>query len=342
MKQNLTLFVVLILMAGCVKTKTEEKTKEKTILVNTSKVEAVSESFSLKYSGSIEASQTIPLSFETTGTVNKIFIEVGDAVKKGQKLASIDNSNMQNIYNTMLAKFKQAQDAYDRLKVVHDEGSLPEIKWVEMESNYEQAKSALEMSKNNLEKCTMISPADGFIGRRNIEPGQSSIGISMAPIELVKIETVHIKISVPENEIGKIKMGMKATITISALGNKSYEGTITNVGVVADRFSRTYDVKIAVKNADLEMKPGMVCDVTLNTPTENELVIIPYSSVSKDTEGNTFVYLVSPDKRTVKKQIIEIGNYQSSGVEVLDGLALNQIIVVEGKEKLSDNSVISL
>ena len=117
---------------------------------------------------------------------------------------------------------------------------------------------------------------------------------------------------------------------------------ITNVGVVADRFSRTYDVKIAVKNSDLEMKPGMVCDVTLNTPTENELVIIPYSSVSKDTEGNTFVYLVSPDKKTVKKQIIEIGNYQSSGVEVLNGLTLNQTIVVEGKEKLSDNSVISL
>jgi membrane fusion protein, multidrug efflux system len=111
---------------------------------------------------------------------------------------------------------------------------------------------------------------------------------------------------------------------------------------VADQFSRTYEVKMAVNNANLEMKPGMVCDVILNTASEKQLIVVRNSAVSKDNEGNSFVYLVSPDNKSVKKQIIEVGNYQTSGIEVFSGLVANQTIVVEGKEKLSDNSLISL
>jgi len=114
------------------------------------------------------------------------------------------------------------------------------------------------------------------------------------------------------------------------------------VGVVADQFSRTYEVKMTVDNSNLEMKPGMVCDVIVNSSTEKQLVVVPYNAVSKDTEGNSFVYIISPDSKSVKKQIIKVGNYQDSGLEVLSGLITNQTIVVEGKEKLTDNCTISL
>jgi len=227
------------------------------------------------------------------------------------------------------------------MKQVYEKGSLSEVKWVEMETKMKQAESQMQISKNNLDKCNLYAPTSGIVGTRNIEPGQSSISIS-SPIELVKIETVSVKISVPENEIGKIKKGLTATFTISALDNKSFEGTITNVGVVADQFSRTYDVKMKVNNSNLEIKPGMVCDVILNTTTGKEMVLVPYNAVSKDTEGNSFVYVVSPNQKCVRKQIIKVGGYQSSGLEVINGLVINQTIVVEGKEKLSDNSLICL
>ena len=334
--------MIIALITGCGKVKTILVNPEKAVKVRTAKVTSAAGSYSLRYSGTIEASQTIPLSFQTAGTIEKIYIEVGDQVKKGQLLATTNISDMQNIYNVTLAKYGQAKDAYDRLKSVHDQGSLPEIKWVEMESNMEQAKSSLELSKNNLDKCNLRAPVDGIIGRRNISPGQSAIGASLAPIELVQIETVLVKISVPENEIGKITKGQNATFSVSALEGKQFEGFVVNVSPVADIMSRTYTVKISAKNLKYELKPGMVCDVILNLNREKVTLVVPYKAVSKDMDGNTFVFIVSPDGTRVIKQNVTVGNYCESGIEVLSGLTLGQVVVSAGCEKLTDNSLISL
>ena len=341
MKQNLFLFAILIAMASCQQKQEVVKKESASIRVKAQPVQTISGLSNLRYSGTVEAAQTIPLTFQSSGTVEQVLVQEGDVVRKGQLLAVVNKADNQSIYNSSLAMYEQAKDGYDRLKQVYDKGSLSEVKWVEMETNLKQAESQLQIAKNNLDKCNLYAPTSGIVGKRNIEPGQSAM-TSLSPIELVKIETVSVKISVPENEIGKIKKGMTATFTISALDNKNFEGTITNVGVVADQFSRTYEVKMTVNNSNLEMKPGMVCDVVLNTTTEKELVVVPYNSVSKDTEGNSFVYIVSADQKSVKKQIITVGDYQSSGVEVLSGLIANQTIVVEGKEKLLDNSLIIL
>ncbi len=341
MKKAFYLIVATTVMISCRHTD-EQANIEKRISVKTQKVELTKSANDLKYSGTIEASQTIPLTFQTSGIIERIYVETGDAVKKGQLLATVDKSDLQNIYNVSLAKYEQAKDAYDRLKSVHNKGSLSEIKWVEMSTNFEQAKSSMELSLNNLEKCNMRAPEDGIIGKRNIEPGQSAITSSFAPIELVKIETVLVKISVPENELNKIKKGLKANFSVSALSDKQFEGTITNISPVANTISRTYDVKISVRNTNLELKPGMVCDVILSLSTGKEMVLIPYNAVSTDSDGKPYVYVVSQDNKTVKKQIITTGNYQGSGIEVISGLVTGQTIVVEGKEKLSDNSLISL
>lgn len=341
MQKNLILFTILIAMTSCGQKQEPVKKEVVPIKVKVRAVTTMNGLSNLRYSGTVEASQTIPLTFQSSGIVEQVLVQEGDVVHKGQILAIVNKSDNQNIYNSSLAMYQQAKDAYDRMKQVYEKGSLSEVKWVEMETRLKQAESQMQISKDNLAKCNIYAPTNGIIGKRNIEPGQSSIS-SFAPIELVKIEIVSVKISVPENEIGKIKKGLNATFTISALENKSFEGIITNVGVVADQFSRTYEVKMTVNNSNLEMKPGMVCDVILNTATEKALVVVPNSAVSKDTEGNSFVYLVSPDNKSVKKQIIEAGNYQTSGIEVRSGLTAKQIIVVEGKEKLSDNSTISL
>jgi multidrug efflux pump subunit AcrA (membrane-fusion protein) len=334
--------ILATIVVSCGKTKPAASNPEKIVAVSTSRVTLAGETLLLRYSGTIEASQTIPLSFQTTGTVQKVYAEIGDVVKKGQLLATVDNADMHNIYNAALAKYLQAKDAWDRLKLVHDQGSLPEIKWVEMDTNLEQAKSSLEIAKNNLEKCNMRAPAYGIIGRRNIEPGQSVLGSSLSPIELVHIEIVNLKISVPENEISKIAKGQKASFLVSALDGKQFDGMVNNVSPVADVISRTYTVKITVKNPQLELKPGMVCDVTLNLDRKTASMLIPYKAVSKDSEGNAFVFVVSDDGKRVKKQNITVGSYHESGIEVLGGLAPDQQIVVGGKEKLSDNSLISL
>lgn len=332
--------MLLALMAGCTNTGKEEPKAELQTRVKTIAVKAVNEAMDLNYSGTVEAAQIIPLTFRTTGTVEKVLVEVGDPIQKGQLLAALDDSDLQSIYNTTLAKYQQAEDAYNRLKQVYDEGSLPEIKWVEMKSSFEQAKSALELAENNLDKCRLVAPVNGLVGRRNIEPGQSSINLAGAPIELVKIETVLVKISVPENEINRIREGQEASIAVSALGGKVFPGKVTNVSPVAEIISRTYSAKITVDNTGLELKPGMVCDVSLSLGETGSVLIVPKKSVSRESNGMTYVFLVNPASNTVSKKYVTVGNYMGSGIQILEGLNEGQVVVCEGGEKLSDNSKI--
>ncbi len=343
MKKLLAPAFIMVVFVGCSPRENHESIpKEKVVQVSTVEVKKENVITDFRYSGTIEAYQTIPLSFKTAGTVEKVFVEPGDKVTKGQLLASLDPTDSKNMHQITLAKYQQAKDAYDRLKTVHENGSLPEIKWVEMEANLEQAKSSLEISKNNLDKCNLYSPVNGVIGSRNIEPGMSSVSIGPAPLEIVDIRQIYVKISVPENEVTKIGKGMTARFTVSALNEKSFEGDITNISPVADRISRTYEAKIKVKNPEQLLKPGMVCDVKINRTSDKKMVLIPYQSVSKDNDNKPYVFIVDTDLKRVKKQFIIPGQYLETGLEVLSGLTEGQLIVLGGKEKLSDNTLISL
>ncbi len=340
MKKTILFTLTVLSLVGCNnKPKVDSPTSPQVVIAEVTKVKG---STDLHYSGSIEAFQTIPLTFQTTGTVLRVLVNAGDAVHKGQLLATVDKTDAQNMYELSNAKYKQAKDAYNRLKEVRDNGSLPEIKWVEMESNLQQAQSSVAIAKNNLNKSSLYSPDNGIIGKRNIEPGMASIGSVLAPLELIKIESVYVKIAVPENEISKIKKGLKAKFKVSALDNKMFEGMVTNVGVVADQISRTYEVKITLKNPGLLLKPGMVCDVNLGIATDKEILAVPYQAVDKDKDNNSFVYVVDQTRKIAKKRVVQIGDYQNDNIEVISGLTFGEKVVSAGNQKLSDNCKISL
>jgi membrane fusion protein, multidrug efflux system len=335
--------MIMISIMGCGKKESQAgKPGEKAIHVVTTEVKKEKVVSALRYSGTIEALQTIPLSFQSTGTVQSVLVDEGDEVRKGQLLATTDNTDSKNMYQIASSKYQQAKDAYDRLKTVYEKGSLAEVKWVEMETNLEQAKSSMEIAKSNLEKCNLYSPVSGVVGRRNIEPGMSALSIGTAPLEIVDIRQVFVKISVPENELSRVNKGMDAHFTVSALNDKEYVGKVKNISPVADKISRTYDLKIESQNPDRELKPGMVCDVKMTSGSEKESVLIPYQCILRESDNKLYVFVLDPVRKRVTKQQVSVGQYVGSDLEVLSGLSAGQIVVKEGKEKLTDNSLISL
>lgn len=335
--------MAMTLLVGCRGGKKQEDIlKDKVTKVSYSAVRQEKITVNLRYSGTIEQVQTIPLTFQTAGTVEKVLVECGDEVKQKQLLAYLDETDARNMYQIALAKFNQAKDAYDRLKKVHDEGSLPEIKWIEMETNLSQAKSSLDISNSNLDKCKLYAPVSGIVGRRNIEPGMSSLTITSVPLELVDIRKLYVKISVPENEITKMEKGMKAVCKVSALTDLEFEGKITNISPVADIISRTYEAKILIENPGKLLRPGMVCDVSLDKSSERNVILIPYQCVSVDNDNHQFVYVLDTLRKKVSTRIIKTGQYQGKDLEVHSGLTPGELIVSEGKEKLSNNCQIAL
>ncbi len=335
-------FLMASLLAGCAQPEQPGKGVARKIKVDTARVVLTTGGQELSYSGTVEASQTIPLNFRTSGTVEQVLVESGDMVRKGQVLATLDDSDLKNLHVTALAGFSQATDAYDRLKSVYEQGSLPEIKWVEMKTNLEKARATLGLATENLEKTKLVAPIDAMVGRRNIEPGQSSISLVQPPIELVRLEKVLVKIAVPENEINRISKGGKATVAVLALDGMVYSGAISNISPVAEMMSRTYTVKITIDNPRFEIKPGMVCDVTVATAKKQPALVVPYQAVMQDNDGRHYVFVVNPDNASVKKQQVSIRKYLGNGIVVTDGLSEGQTVVTGGNNQLSDNSLIEM
>ncbi len=333
------LIVPLIVTYSCHNKESQNKLESNSstapIKVEVQKVTNGASSNKLSYNGNVIPKKTIPLSFLIPGIVTKINVDEGDFVKKGQVLAILKNASFKNAYQGTQATQKQAQDAYNRLKTVHDKGSLPEIRWQDVKTKLEQAKSANQIALQNVANGTLKAPSDGFIGMRNLDIGETSI--PWDPVfNIVSIDEVYIRVSVPENEINKIKKEQMANITIPALGSQIYNGKVEKIGVVANPISKTYDIKILIPNSKMEIKPGMACDIAINISSENNIITIPYQCVIKDKEGESFVYVIDSQSKTAIKKHVQLGSFINNKIEIVSGLFEGDLVVTEGKQKLSN------
>ena len=335
------ILLLMFVLSACNDDRNVEKLKNQVVKVSVEIVGKVKVEESIAYSGTVEAAKTMPVSFLASGTVEKVYVNEGDQVKKGTLLAKINDKTYRESYDASLAALNRAKDAYKRLKPMFEKGNIPEIQFVEVETALKQARASSAIFEKNLKDCSLYSPGNGFVGTRSIEPGMN-VGPGIQGITVVNIDKIKIKAPIPENEIARIKSGQKAVIKIAALNNRKFEGIVDEVGVVAHPFAHTYDVKILVDNSDKKIKPGMVCFVNIISSNEDLTLAIPGSAISVDENGNRFVFVCSDNDSGVQKQIIKTGKILKDKIEVIKGLKEGNKVVISGHHKLSNNSKIKI
>ncbi len=331
------IFGSLLTWSGCSKSSGNDAASVPPVDVSTERITLADGSRALTYSGTIEESESIPLSFSVVGTVARVLVSEGDFVKKGQVLAVLNNETYGNSFAMAHASQTQAEDAYTRLAPMHKNGNLPEIKFVEVETGMQQARAAAAIAKKNLDDCNLRATTDGYIGKRSIDPGMSAVP-GFASITIVKIGRVFARVPVPETEIASVKKGAKGTVVIGALGSREYEGTVEEVGVSADPLAHSYKIKIGITNKDGNIKPGMICTAVLRQPSGSEMPIVPQQAVLVDEAGARFVYLIDEAKQTAVRTPVTTGKYVRDGVEITRGVKAHALVVVEGQHKLTDNA----
>jgi len=332
--------ILLCVFAGCSKQK-RTQTQEKNIPVKMMEITAMQTAGSKNYVGTVEESVAVSLSFSLMGTVEQVFVQEGQRVRKGQLLATLNTATAENSYQASLATLRQAQDAYDRLVKVHENGSLPEIKFVEIETGLQQAKSMAAISKKNLEDCKLYAPRNGVISTRSIEPG-SSVNPATAAFKLISIDKVFVKISVPENEIGSISEGQSANVIIAALDNTTFTGKIEMKGVTANPMSHTYEAKIGINNPQSKIMPGMVCKVETRhaTSLQQPEIVVPNRSIRISADGSRYVWLAEGD--VAKRRFVKTGNLTDNGITITEGLSVGDKLIVEGFQKVSEGVKVSI
>jgi len=326
------------LLVGCNGTK-EEYASNRAVPVKVIEIESAEALSHHDFIGTVEESFASSLSFSISGNIEQVFVSEGDPVKKGQILARLDEKVMQNAYNAAKASSVQAQDAFNRLTSLHEKGSLPEIKYVEVQTQLEQAKSMEQIAGKNLKDCILYAPFSGVIAQRSAD-----IGINVLPgvqvFKLSKIEAVDIKISVPENEISSIMIGQPVRIRVSAIENQEFAGKITEKGIQANPLSHAYDVKINLPNLQSKLMPGMVCNVMLTPVNKLNGILVPNSAIQIEHTGRRFVWVAS--KGMAARCYVETGEMTNDGVVVSGQFAEDGKIIVEGMQKISEGMKIEI
>lgn len=324
----------------------KEGAAEEAVLVKEMTVGTSDATAGSNYSGTVAEENATPLSFLTGGTITSLRVKVGQRVQKGQLIATVDDASLRQTYDMAHATRLQAEDAHARMKQLHDKGSLPDIKWVEAESQLAQAVAAEKIAEKSLKDAKLYAPYSGVISEKNAEVGQTAApGVPVA--KLSATQTLNVEVSVPEGDVASLPIGQRATIAVPALGDRHYAGRVVEKGIVADPLSRSYKIKVRVENADKDLLPGMVTRVDLPHSPQGKSLLPPSSPLSSNIvipsrllqlgDDNTYFVWVDENGKAVRRTV-DVGSFTSGGVTIARGLKQGDKVITEGQQKVCNGT----
>ncbi|MBQ0787092.1 MAG: efflux RND transporter periplasmic adaptor subunit [Oceanihabitans sp.] len=350
----LTLSVALFVASCGSKDKKTVEDNSPAISVKTNEVAVNNKSPFLSVSGKIQASHSADLSTRMMGYVDKVHVNVGDKVTKGQILVSINNSDLQAKRAQVTAgiteasaALKNAQKDYNRFKNLFADNSASQKELDDMTANYDMAKARVEAAnqmKNEINAqfaySNITAPFSGIVTSKSVEAGNmANPGVSLISMEAPG--NFEVMAMVPETEISEIKNGASVDVLVKAI-NKTIKGKVTEVSTSAKNTGGQYLVKIDVEKTDANILSGMF--TTVQFPVERKakstLVLIPAEAII--TNGQlSGVYTVS-QSNTALLRWLRLGRTFGDQVEVLSGLNADEAYIVSAEGKLFNGATISI
>ncbi len=332
----LTIFVLAL--SACSHDSSDKNNDRPPVRVKTVTVENSGVEDTFSYSGTVEEESGTVVSFSAAGTIKSLAVSEGDNVRKGQLIGTIDDGTLKSAYDIAKAPLSQAQDAYDRMKLLHDANSLPDIKWVDVQSKLSQAESAAEIARIALDDAKLYAPVSGVVSEKLASVGQT-VAPGVPVVKIVDIRAVKVGISIPEDEISKFTTGSTAVITTKAAQGEVYSGKLVEKGVSANPLSRSYMIKYHVDNAGGKLLPGMICEVAVDDASTADGMILPVSAVLLSADNTNFVWLDSAG--VAKKRVVQTGAMLPQGVMIESGLNGGDKVIVAGTEKVSQGTKVT-
>ncbi len=343
-KKGFLFAMALCLICSCSKNKDKG---DEAVLVKTEVVGRASSAEGTSYSGTIEEMTGTALSFGSAGTIATMNVKEGMTVGAGQVLATLDGKTQKNMLlsaesaNDMSKEsVAQAEDAYARMKMLHDAGSISDMQWVDVETKLNQAKATLKATESQVsiaEKgvadTRLTAPFSGFVSSKMADVGQQ-VAPGVPVVRIVNISQVKAKFSVPEAEVSSLHVGDPMTVSVATMPDKLFEGQICEKSISADAISRSYDVWVLLPNGDHKLLPGMLCEVAKPDFEKSETIAINAQYVLIDETNQRFVWIVKDGKAT--KRNISTGENIGQKVTVLSGLSLGDSLITDGNQKVAE------
>jgi multidrug efflux pump subunit AcrA (membrane-fusion protein) len=263
--------------------------------------------------------------------------------------------------------FERWRDEYTRMKYLFDHKSLAANDFEKIEAGYKAAQQRYEMARQGtrvedkdaatgqmkaaqaqmheaakrLGDCQLRAPMAGFVGLRRIDAG-NTVAAGAPVIGVLDLDPVKVRVAIPEAEIGKVREGSRAQVTIPSLNGRQFEGKVEAVGVAADPTTRTYMVKISVANPERVLRAGMVAEARIYGSEMVNAITVPGGAIVRDARGVTEVYVLEPTRQRVYARRVDVGAPLGDEVEIRGGLNGDEQVVTAGQQNVREGSVVHI
>jgi multidrug efflux system membrane fusion protein len=326
------------------------------------------------FSGVAKAQNETNLSFKVAGTLSSVQVKLGDRVRKGQLIATIDpvDYNIQSnqaisqkegsVANAKAAETQliNAQATYDRVAKLYENNSVAL-------SEYQQAKAGLDAAQaqydaantqinaadqqlkaagNQVSYTRLVSPMTGVITAVQVEANEM-VNAGMLIAKVSSFGRPEVEVGVPEIFINKIKKGQEVTITLPSSPGQEFKGVVDQVAYASGN-APTYPVTVEIDESVEQIRPGMAANVAFlfskNGATSSPKMVVPLDAVGKDNQGN-FVFVLNQKSEGVfvaEKKIVTIGELLPEGFELISGLEEGEIVATAGLKSLMNGTEVKL
>ncbi|NQV19583.1 MAG: efflux RND transporter periplasmic adaptor subunit [Armatimonadetes bacterium] len=324
--------VFAIVLMGCQKKAEQEEVKEEFTGAREVKVATVrlgDISSYIEFSGKIEAEKTVNIAPSMSGRIDKLIVDVGSVVEKGDLLAKLDDTQLKQAET----QFVNMEKNYKRMQELQKTGAIDGATFDEVETGYKVAKSSYEFMLENTE---IKAPIDGEITLIFKKEGENYDAM-MDPmlLRMMNLDEIKAKIQVSDADINKIKKGQKVLLKVSS-SDEEFTGKVSFVSPEADMMSGTFNVEIAATNRDNILKHNQFTRIKVLTKTSENTIIVPQQAI---LDAN-HVFIIENDKAV--KKYVTLGLENEYEIEITEGLQDGEIVIIRGNIGLSEGDKVEV
>jgi RND family efflux transporter MFP subunit len=320
----------------------------------------------LLLTGALRPKEQVEVTAKAMGRVDRLRFQLGDAVKKGEMIAELEDGELQQQVSRARAALAVARAAtkqrqaelesskanFGRAESLMKSGLIPASDFESRRTAWEVVQAQVELARAQegqaqaeireleirLAQTKVYAPMDGLVARRHIDQG-TIVTPSMPILTLVNLSTMVTMAGVPEQDVGRLRVGGRARVEVDAYGEQAFEGRVARIGPVLDPATRSATVEVEIANADGRLKAEMFARVTLDMGATRAAVIIPRDGlVYRGSQPG--VFLIERSRSTF--HAIETGQTMGSDVEVLANLAPGTRIATRGSAMLREGDQVKI
>jgi RND family efflux transporter MFP subunit len=290
----------------------------------------------VRVQGNIEPEDIVVVSSETGGRINSLRITEGDAVRKGQLVATIDMESVEKQKAELETQLDLAKTVYERQERLWKQDIGSEMQYLQAKNNVERLEKNIEGLETQLSKSKLYAPITGVVDEVRLKSGE--MAVPGAPIATI-LSSSQLKVvaDVPESLLGKVRTGDLVKLSFPSL-QKEIEAKVTRIGRKIDPANRTISVEIDVPTMEGNLKPNLLAAVLVSDLELKDTLVVSQELIQQEVSGRKYILVVDTTTGEVpvsKKIYVETGPSYEGDVVVTKGLIGNEVIITRGARGLS-------